>query len=609
MKKLVFILLIVFLIVLSGCSSKRTVKFVTNGGGEVADKVLEKGEELELPTVTKEGYNFDGWYLDAEFTERYTNQEIKKDITLYAKWTIKTFTVRFVDYDNTILKEQTVEYGEDAQAPNNPTRTGYGFTGWDKEFTNVKQDLTVKAEYQINVYKVKFLDKEGNVLSEQNVNHGENANAPQAPDVVGFVFKEWNKAYTNITENVTIEPVYEVQKFNVIFKDHAGNKIGDTQVIEYGKSATAPDDPVRVGYDFEGWDKDFTNVTSNLEIRPRYTPIVYSITYYDGTQILNHEPKTYTIEDKITLQEYQKGNLGFVGWYKDNQFKEEVTEITKGTTGNLEFYGKWVTVYPLVYELNGGSWTWNIGNVTNPGNGIDSVSTLPEIFMADFYMYLKENNLLTSNKVDSSLHKTTWEAFKANYTDPVAIYNHTTSNTSQTNNGYSQLFFDTATGNPTTGEFITIEGGFLGTEPYKSKYMNLINHIAILTHAKYQSNYFYEGVSGKSLAGFVLDGYFYGTQDLGTGLFAEFRSAHPNTNVRYVIDGNKAKKVDVKYQPTEFIPGKEVILVSPFKDDHIFGGWYDNPQFTGNPITRIPADVTSVPEKLYAKWIAISSLQ
>ena len=60
----------------------------------------------------------------------------------------ETFTVTFADYDGTILKVETVESGKGATAPTEPTRTGYRFIGWDKDYTNVTSNLTVTATYE-----------------------------------------------------------------------------------------------------------------------------------------------------------------------------------------------------------------------------------------------------------------------------------------------------------------------------------------------------------------------------------------------------------------------------------------------------------------------------
>lgn len=58
------------------------------------------------------------------------------------------YTVRFMDYDDTVLKEETVEAGKAAEAPEAPKRIGYIFRAWDKEYDNVTQDLVIMATYE-----------------------------------------------------------------------------------------------------------------------------------------------------------------------------------------------------------------------------------------------------------------------------------------------------------------------------------------------------------------------------------------------------------------------------------------------------------------------------
>ena len=59
-----------------------------------------------------------------------------------------THTVIFKDWDGTTLKTETVKEGSSATAPTNPTRVGYRFIGWDKDFSSITSDLTVTAQYK-----------------------------------------------------------------------------------------------------------------------------------------------------------------------------------------------------------------------------------------------------------------------------------------------------------------------------------------------------------------------------------------------------------------------------------------------------------------------------
>ena len=87
---------------------KLSVSFNTDGGTSISDKQVEYGKPVELPTTEKQGYNFKGWFLPSG--DSYTNQAITENVTLAAKWEIKTFKVTFI-VDGEVYREMTVDYG------------------------------------------------------------------------------------------------------------------------------------------------------------------------------------------------------------------------------------------------------------------------------------------------------------------------------------------------------------------------------------------------------------------------------------------------------------------------------------------------------------------
>ena len=178
-------------------------------------------------------------------------------------------TVTFKDWDGTVLKTQEVQHGGDAEAPADPTRVGYTFTGWDKAFTNITADLVVTAQYSINTYTVTFKDWDGTELKTQEVQHGGDAEAPADPTRVGYTFTGWDKAFTNVTADLVVTAQYEINTYTVTFKDWDGTVL-KTQEVQYGGDAEAPADPTRVGYTFTGWDKAFTNITADLVVTAQY---------------------------------------------------------------------------------------------------------------------------------------------------------------------------------------------------------------------------------------------------------------------------------------------------------------------------------------------------
>ena len=253
------------------------------------------------------------------------------------------------------------------------------------------------------------------------------------------------------------------------------------------------------------------------------------------------------------------------------------------------------SVYQINYVLNGGEWSWTVADVTAPASGIDAVSNLPEIFMADFYTYLWENDLLDSSKVAAKLHVSNWDGFSAKYGDPVAWYNATSTGGYSAADGYSELFFDSVNGYEAVG-------GFLGTSPYKEKYANLTKHAIQLTVARYSMAT--TSASFKGALGFVLDGYFYGTQGLLASskpnyeVFNALRATIPTPTVGY--DGANSSTND--YVVTSADKETIIKLVAPVREGHMFLGWYDNPEFTGEALTSVASECT-----LYAAWYDLNA--
>lgn len=100
---------------------------------------------LEAPE--KEGYTFGGWYTSPDFAEESkltaTPSEDIGDITLYAKWTINTYTMQFV-LNGEVIDTLAFEYGEATHATEADTTTrGYAFQYWYED--NEKQAYTFGA--------------------------------------------------------------------------------------------------------------------------------------------------------------------------------------------------------------------------------------------------------------------------------------------------------------------------------------------------------------------------------------------------------------------------------------------------------------------------------
>ena len=120
--------------------------------------------------------------------------------------------VRFVDYDGTLLTEQTVPYRSAAAAPSVPQRRGYTFSGWNVSFDNVLSDLTVTAQYEIKVYTVKFYNYDGEtIIHTQRIPFDEPVDSDAAcsylPEKTGFRFTGWRITYADPESEMDIEHI------------------------------------------------------------------------------------------------------------------------------------------------------------------------------------------------------------------------------------------------------------------------------------------------------------------------------------------------------------------------------------------------------------------
>ena len=128
-------------------------------------------------------------------------------------------------------------------------------------------------------HTVVFLDRNGGELSRQQVPDGGNATAPANPQPANecYTFTGWDKAFTKVLEDLTISPIFEYIEdcvpegyVKVTFTDLFGNVI-DEQLVLIGSDVTAPVPPTIVFYQFTGWSAPLTNIQTSQTIQAQYT--------------------------------------------------------------------------------------------------------------------------------------------------------------------------------------------------------------------------------------------------------------------------------------------------------------------------------------------------
>ena len=251
-------------------TNKYTITFDTNGGSEIAPITQDYGTQIAAPAnPTRKGYTFKGW--DKEIPETMPAE----NITVKAQWKINQYTITFDTNGGSEIAPITQDYGTEITAPDNPTRKGYTFKGWDKEIpeTMPAENITVKAQWEINQYTIAFDTNGGSEIAPITQDYGTEITAPDNPTRKGYTFKGWDKEIpkTMPAENITVKAQWEINQYTITFDTNGGSEIAPiTQ--DYGTKITVPDNPTRKGYTFKGWDKEIpeTMPAENITITARW---------------------------------------------------------------------------------------------------------------------------------------------------------------------------------------------------------------------------------------------------------------------------------------------------------------------------------------------------
>ena len=335
MKKLLVLILSVIaaftaILSLTACGKVDfTIKFSVDG--ETYASVSTGGSEvIKMPAdPQKDGYTFDGWFWDdgvwaRPFTANsLLNEPLKSDMTVYAK-----FSENNVEAE--VKSKLLTVNGNEIKGKVANSQTTFSFIN-DIEVADganyaVYSDLA--CVQPVPSKTISLID--GDNVCYILVTNGNDINL--------------------YTVTVRRRPIY-----TVAFDTSGGTSI-DSQQVEEDSLAVKPADPEKTGYDFSGFDYDFSKpIVENTAISANWQIITYKISYVlDGGINNAYNPTTYTVEDKVELKPATK--TGYTLKWSDNGI------IDKGSTGDKTFTANWqVITYKISYVLNGG-----INNADNP---------------------------------------------------------------------------------------------------------------------------------------------------------------------------------------------------------------------------------------------------
>lgn len=283
---------------------------------------IEKGI-TDMPTASRTGYTFVGWYENAEGTgEAWTSVPAGTgELTLYAKWTPNVYNITYnlQGGKEVALVPSTFKYNVGATLPTSDQmeKANYTFAGWTREESSTNymtevpantyaEDLTFYAQWTPKAYTVKF-ETEGTAVTELPYVYGTTVSLKKTYRN-GYTFAGW-------------------------YSDKALTK-------EVGLELSPEKVPSGIGED------------NTFTLYAKWTANTYTIEYdtYYGT-IVSGKVSSYTTGEEVTLPtNVVRDGFSFAGWYADDLLTTKVEKIEAGEWGDKTFYASWTQGNQVIFS-------------------------------------------------------------------------------------------------------------------------------------------------------------------------------------------------------------------------------------------------------------------
>jgi len=368
-----------------------TVTFNANGGKVTpASGTTGEGWTLaSLPTPTRSGYIFDGWFTASTGGSLVTTATVySANTAIYAQWTLVTYTVTFnTNGGRSAHATGTTGEGWKLALLPAPTKAGYTFDGWFTASTGgtavtadraYSANTTIHARWTLITYKVTFeVNITGGKVSPASGTTGKGWKLASLPTPTrdGYAFEGWFTsaaggdsvtANTAFSANTTIYARWRLTTSTIKF-DATGGAVSPAYGTtgEGWKLASLPT-PVRDGYTFAGWFTAATGGTAvttgmmfstNATIYARWTLITYSVTFEPNITGGKVTPVSATTGEGWALASLPtpvKDGYAFDGWYTAATGGAEVTPNT-AFSENAVIYARWTAAYTITFNANGGA--------------------------------------------------------------------------------------------------------------------------------------------------------------------------------------------------------------------------------------------------------------
>lgn len=384
-----------------------TVRFFDANGGLYGTKqTIVEGGFATQPAVNPaapSGMEFAGWSTDGINVIDVTTYVINEDTDFYPVFVKKSvYEVTFVDKDgNKYGEAQYVAPGKFAVAPAIPPQgeEGYEFDYWQVKGQKVTvssypivEDTTFRPVFKKVSYEVKFFDGTGALVSSQNVDFEEYAQAPANPQApAGKYFAGWSVDGTEsgikdistypIRKNEEFRPVFldnPVVKYDVVFLDKDGYVYGAPQTIVAGTYAVEPSlKPAgEHGYEFDYWEVSGVRVdvstypiNSDTTFVPVFKKLEFEVKFFDGTGAQIGATQNVKFQEFATAPANPTAPAGkyFAGWSYDGT----VAGIVDVSTYPIEKAENFVPIF-----LDLGITTHEVKFLDKDGNQYGAIQTV-----------------------------------------------------------------------------------------------------------------------------------------------------------------------------------------------------------------------------------------
>ena len=306
--------------------------------------------------------------------------EISGTTTLYAHFTVNSYNVKWIV--DGVERDESYVYGTAINKPADPSKTGYTFDGWTPAVPAKMPaaDQTFTATWKINQYTITFDTDGGTEIAPITQDYNTAVEAPANPTKTGYNFTGWDVVIPAVmpANNVTVTATWSANQYSVTWNVDDETYATTTQTFD--ENLTLPAEPTKEGYTFVGWFTDLENnsqVNANTVYRnaddtiyyARWKAIQYTVTWnLDGVETTSQQ----TFDANLQLPAApSKTGYTFMGWFTANEGGTQVTadNIYK-TAGPATYYAQWTeTQYTITYT--------GVDDVVNENAGGYDLDALP----------------------------------------------------------------------------------------------------------------------------------------------------------------------------------------------------------------------------------------